>query len=246
MLLFRGVRIPFAVRLYAKKEYCKKTGKRFYKSTELAAQIISSFSPPEGLNVYVLFDSYYLCSTVITACREKGFHFVSVAKSNRNVLQRRGKRKVRGYAREMLRRYGKVLKVGRGKRVRRFRVAERLCRISKVGFVKSVVSRIEGEKRVLCIVSDDEALSAKEVIEFYSNRFLIEVLIREAKQHLGFGDYQVRDWRGVERHLHLVMLAGCLLTHFGLVSLGAEAKSGEREKLLPSLGVLRERLRNSV
>jgi hypothetical protein len=43
-------------------------------------------------------------------------------------------------------------------------------------------------------------------------------LFKMSKQHLGLGDYQVLRYRGVERYLHLVMIAYLLLTHLALVS----------------------------
>ena len=90
---FRGQTIPWGVRLYAKKDDCPKLGLPFRKTTELAAELIQEFTPPEGVRVVVLFDSYYLCKTVVKACRAKGFRFAATLKANRNLF--RGGRKLK-------------------------------------------------------------------------------------------------------------------------------------------------------
>ncbi len=74
-LLFREHVIPWGIRLYVKKEACAAIGVPFQKTTELAAQLIREFNAPTGVKVLVLFDAYYLCPTVVKACREQRFHF---------------------------------------------------------------------------------------------------------------------------------------------------------------------------
>jgi len=69
---FRGYTIPFGIRLYIKKEDCPSLKRKFKKTTQLAAELIGEFEPPEGVCVRVLFDSYYLCPVVVKACRKKG------------------------------------------------------------------------------------------------------------------------------------------------------------------------------
>lgn len=76
VIRFRGHTIPFGIRLYVKKEDCKGLGIEFKKTTQLAAELISEFKPPEGVHVRVLFDSFYLCPVVVKSCRKSGFHFV--------------------------------------------------------------------------------------------------------------------------------------------------------------------------
>ncbi|HOT74081.1 MAG TPA: transposase [Anaerohalosphaeraceae bacterium] len=87
VLRFRGHVIPWGVRLYLKKEDAALLGQPFKKTTQLAADLIDEFQPPEGVSVRVLFDSYYLCPTVVKACRKKGFRLVSTLKSNRNLYK---------------------------------------------------------------------------------------------------------------------------------------------------------------
>src|SRR4029450_3824407 len=86
-LLFREHVIPWGIRLYVKKEACAAVSVPFQKTTELAAQLIREFKAPAGVKVVVLFDAYYLCPTVVKACREQQFHFASTLKSNRSLFK---------------------------------------------------------------------------------------------------------------------------------------------------------------
>lgn len=97
------VTIPWDVRLYVKKEHSPELRIPFKKITALAAELIRFFEPPEGVNVLVLFDSYYLCTKVTQACRSKKFHFVSTLKSNRNLYVRGRKLKAGTYGTNLFR-----------------------------------------------------------------------------------------------------------------------------------------------
>lgn len=101
---FRGHTIPFGIRLYIKQEDCPSLNRKFKKTTQLAAELISEFEPPKSVLVRVLFDSYYLCPVVVKACRKKGFRFVSRLKSNRNLFKNGRKLKTGGYGSRLLRR----------------------------------------------------------------------------------------------------------------------------------------------
>jgi hypothetical protein len=86
-LVCRNQVIPWGIRLYVKPEQAKTLGLPFRKTTELAAQLIREFKAPAGVKVVVLFDAYYLCRTVVQACREKHFHFASTLKGNRSLFK---------------------------------------------------------------------------------------------------------------------------------------------------------------
>jgi hypothetical protein len=79
--------IPLGIRLCVRKAQCVALGVAFHKTTELAAQVIQEFKAPAGVNVLVLFDAYYLCHTVVKACRAQRFHFATTLKSNRRLCQ---------------------------------------------------------------------------------------------------------------------------------------------------------------
>ena len=54
--------------------------------------------------------------------------------------------------------------------------------------VKVVV--VQGVKEPIIFLSTDLSLTTAQIIEIYSSRFSIELVIRDLKQHFGLGDYQ--------------------------------------------------------
>lgn len=249
-IVYRGVVIPYAVRLWAPKSFCEMTQGPDYpdppvfyqKLTELAGQIIREMPLS---NVTVLFDAYYLCPNVTGACEAKKYRYVGVAKKNRNFFpdgRDRDKRKLATYAANVLARSGRwVTHAGK-----KYRLAERVGRLSKLGRVKLVFSRRSREKSWICMATNATRWGAARVLSHYVNRWPIEVLFKESKQYLGLGDYQLVWYRGIVRYLHLVLIAHLLLTHLGATAPGAQAPDKSKPLDLPSVpqlqAVLREKL----
>jgi SRSO17 transposase len=254
-LVYRGVIIPYAVRLWANEAFCKGPQKlargeqrrKFRKLTHLAADMIAEVSPPSPGKVIVLFDSYYLCPAVIGACQAKGFPFVGVAKKNRNFYPQgrlRDKRKLRRYGANLLRRTGRDVTV-KGKK---HRLASRLGQLSRAGRVRLVFSRRPRESSWIAIATSECRWGAKTVLSHYLVRWGIEILFKMSKQHLGLGDYQVLRYRAVERYLHLVFIAHLLLTHLALREPDVQAAIEDHctPLRLPSVSQLQQTLRTML
>lgn len=250
VLVYRGVVIPYAVRLWASSSFCQQTeasgydGDRieFRKLTELAADIIGSMTLK---NVTVLFDSYYLCPNVTHACEAKKYRWVGVAKKNRNFFpdgRPHDKRRLSSYGANTLKRLGRWTPY-EGKK---YQLAERVGRLSKLGRVKLVFSRRAKEKSWIAMATNETRWSAKRVLSQYLNRWPIEVFFKESKQYLGLGDYQMLRYRGVERYLHLVLIAHLLLTHLGGIAQGAQADETNKPLDLPSVPQLQLKLREKL
>jgi SRSO17 transposase len=250
-LIYRGVAIPYAVRLWACKKYCVGKQKltcgeqplEFRKLTELAADCILQATLPAEKTI-VLFDSYYLCPHVINACENRGFRYVGVAKKNRNFFpdgRSRDRRRLGGYGEQTLRRGGKWISVA-GKK---HRLAERVGRLSKAGRVKLAFSRRSRESSWIAMATNETRWSAKTILSHYLTRWGIEVLFKMSKQYLGLGDYQVLRYRAVERYLHLVLIAYLLLTHLGATMPDAQAdiQNADKTLCLPSIPKLQQNLR---
>lgn len=250
-LVYRGVVIPYAVRLWMPKTFCAKTRQKSYdgepveyrKLTEMAGEIITRFPLTK---VTVLFDSYYLCPNVTRACEAKQYHYVGVAKKNRNFFpdgRDRDKRKLATYGKNLLGREGRATRC-RGKK---YRLAERVGRLSKLGRVKLVFSRRPHEKSWIAMATNATRWGALRVLNHYLDRWPIEVLFKESKQYLGLGDYQVMRYRGIERYLCLVLIAHLLLTHLGATAHGAQAEPEATKPLdLPSVPQLQSVLRSKL
>ena len=230
-LYYRGITIPWASLLYIKQEHADKLQVPFYKLTELAAQAIREAALPEKFNVTVLFDAFYLCPNVVNACKERKWHFIGVGKSNRWFTVGSVKRKLAKYGRNVLRNSGIWCNVTGLRKTKKHRLAERIGKLNKLGTVKVIFSRRKGHSKHIAIVTDDLRASMKTIVADYLKRWSIEMLIKDEKQHLGLGDYRVRRYQAVVRHLHLVDVAYACLTHVGIKAYRAQDQN-ETKKVL--------------
>jgi SRSO17 transposase len=254
-LVYRGVIIPYAVRLWANKAYCNgpqhlaqgEEPVKFRKLTEMAGNMVAALTLPSPGKVVVLFDSFYLCPAVIRACEARGFRYAGVVKKNRNFFpdgRARDKRKLSRYGANVLQRDGRNVTVG-GKK---HRLAERVGQLSKAGRVKLVFSRRPRESAWIAIATNETRWGAKTVLSHYLIRWGIEVLFKMSKQYLGLGDYQVLRYRAVERYLHLVLITYLLLTHLALHEPDVQAaiKDHHSPLRLPSIPQLQQTLRDML
>jgi SRSO17 transposase len=246
-LYYRGVTIPWASWLYIKKEHAAKLKVPFHKLTELAADAIRSARLPEKFRVTVLFDAFYLCPTVVNACKERKWHYIGVGKSNRWFTVGSVKRKLGKYGRNVLRNSGKWCNITGLRKTKKYRLAERIGRLNKLGTVKIVFSRRKGESKHIAIVTDDLRASMRSIVADYLKRWSVEMLIKDEKQHLGLGDYRVLRYQAVVRHLHLVDIAYACLTHVGIKAYRAQGQNKTKKALrLDPISKLKDRMRRIV
>jgi len=246
-LYYRGVTIPWASLLYIKKEHADKLAVGFRKLTELAADAIREADLPEEFKVTVLFDAFYLCPNLVNACKERKWHYIGVGKSNRWFTVGSIKRKLAKYGSNVLRNSGIWCDVAGLCKTNKYRLAQRIGKLNKLGTVKIVFSRRKGENKHIAIVTDDLHASMKTIVAHYLNRWSIEMLIKDEKQHLGLGDYRVLRYRAVVRHLHLVDCAYACLTHLGLKAQRAQGQNKSKKVLrLEPVSKLKDRMRRIV
>ena len=246
ILVYRDHVIPFGIRLYVKQAQCPTVGVPFHKTTELAAHLIREFTAPAGVKVVVLFDAYYLCPTVVRACREQHFHFASTLKSNRSLFKQGWKLKAGRYGRNLFRRrrtdtldlakpYGPV----------RYRFVDAgWLEVSKLGPLHVVFSRKGTAKKILGLVTDAPQLSAADVIRTYEKRWTVEQWLKDVKQWLGLGHYQNRSYWAAVTPLHLVCFAYALLTHLRLECTGAQGQRTRHKAADLSTAAAQDQLRS--
>jgi SRSO17 transposase len=226
ILVFRDYVLPYGIRLYVKQAHCAALELPFRKTTELAAQLIRECTPPAGVKVIVLFDAYYLCRTVVQACREQRFSFASTLKSNRNLYKQGWQLKAGRYGRNLLRRRRTApLFIDKPHGSARYRYVDAgWLQVSNLGVLHVVFSRKGTARKVLGLVTDDPELSAAGLIQTYDKRWTIEQWLKDLKQLLGLGHYQNRPYRAAVTHLHLVCFAYALLTHLRIERHGAQGR----------------------
>ena len=246
-LYYRGVTIPWGSWLYVKKEHAAKLQIPFHKLTCLAAEAIRDASLPKTFRVTVLFDAFYLCPEVVNACKEQKWHYIGVGKSNRWFTVGSGRRKLGKYGRNVLRNNGRWCNITGLRKSRKYRLAERVGSLNKLGTVKIVFSRRRGESKHIALVTDDLNASMRTIVTDYLKRWSIEMLIKDEKQHLGLGDYRVRRYQAVVRHLHLVDCAYACLTHVGIKAYRVQGQNKTKKVLrLEPISKLKERMRRIV
>jgi SRSO17 transposase len=208
------VTIPWGFRPYVKKQDAPKLGRPFRKVTELGADLIRSFDAPDGWDVVVLFDTFYLCQRVVNACREKGFAWVSCLKSNR-VLHRGGRKLKAGqYVKHALSGKSTLRRQTVHHRQTTYETADAgWLDLSHIGYVHLVCSRRKGERRCLGLVTESKELSVSAMVRGYAERWWIEQFFKDGKQRLGLGQYQNGSMRADVNHTYLVCFAYALLTH---------------------------------
>lgn len=266
---FRGVMLPWRIDLWKPKGQPRDPGPRYRKLTDMAAAMVKAFDAPEGLNVRVLFDAFYLCPKMARACQSKGFTFFSVAARNRNFTtgggtggergskrgSKRRRRKVAALMPGLIRHQGKDVRMKRSRgKVARLRIACRDGHLSRIGPVRMVVSkRPRGPwKKCIALVTNETDLKARQIVEIYERRWMIEVLFKELLQDLGLGDYQMLQKDGIVNHLHACCLAHLMLTHRcletpkGLEGPGEKAKTVNRQVQMPPLSTRLRTLREQI
>ena len=250
-LVYKGVAIPYATRLFLSDKVYPELAAKYHldprqKLTELAAKMIESLEVPNKTKVVVLFDKYFLSTKVLEACKKRGFSYVGAVKGNR-IFKPSGstqKRKINEYIPGLVRRGGQRNKIQGSRKIHY--LAKQKGWLSKVGEISLVCSRRENEETILTLATNDSTLSAREVVEAYRNRWAIEVLFKDTKQHLGLGDYQLLKYRAVEKYLQLVMCAHCLLTHQAKTWLDEKEKNVENNRGSFSIYRAKIRLRETI
>ncbi len=201
-LLYQDFLLPFCAKLYHPK------GTRgcgpFHTKIDLAKKMVKGVGLPVPCNLYVLADSWYWAKSLVQVCRARGYHMISQLKSN-SVLWIHGKKtkvtalltSTSSYRELSVFVYGKTKKL---------HIARFVGEIKDLGKVAVVVVK-DKRKRPIYLVCTNLHLPAIDVVRYYSKRWKIEQMIKDLKQRLGFGHYQVRDLYAIERHVVLVLLS---------------------------------------
>ncbi len=201
-LFYKQSVLPLGARLYHPKG-AKGCG-RFQTKIALAKKILQGLRLPLACKLYVLADSWYWCKELALLCRSYGYHMISQLKSN-SIVWVKGKRTpvVQLASRISAFREVSVSLYGKNKRLK---IAKFIAIVKGFGLVAVVIVK-EKRKKIRYLVSTNFLLPALEVVKFYSHRWKIEQLIKDLKQRLGLGDYQVRNLQAIQRHVTLVLLS---------------------------------------
>lgn len=233
VLTERGVRIPLTRRTWRTKKYCRTSGKKYLKQTELAELMLRSLRLPADVDVVVLVDEYFEGQWLHEVCGELGYTYIVPVKSDRCFIDEDGNRShlhARGRSlpesegwrkltllrgSEETARYRRY-SVRRTRAKRHYRFFHEVSHVAKLGPVGVVYSwkkpscrprRNDSAESFKVLVTNSLELSGARIVEYYELRWQIELWFRELKSHLGLADYSGTDFEAFERHVDLVMLS---------------------------------------
>jgi hypothetical protein len=204
-----------------------------------------SSSPPQASRSWSCSITYYLCPTVVKACREPRLHVASTLKSNRSLFKHGWKLKAGCYGRNLFRRRRTdTLDLAKPDGpVRYCFVDAGWLEVSKLGPLPVVFSRKGTTRKLLGLVADDPQLSAADLIQTYEKRWTIAPWVKDTKQLLGLGQYQNRPYRAAVTHLHLVCFAYACLTHLRIERHGAQGQRTRKRAADVSTAAAQDQLR---
>jgi hypothetical protein len=211
-LLYKDFLLPLWAKLYHPKG-TKGCGS-FQTKITMAKKILQTLRLPIPCKVYLLVDSWYWTKELAKLCRKYGYHMISQLKTT-SVLFMNGKKTkvttlsiIHSAYREV-----SVFIYGKNKTLK---IARFVGFIQGLGKVAVVVVK-EKRKKDSYLVSTNLHLSALDIVKYYAKRWKIEQMIKDLKQRLGFGHYQVRNPQAIQRHVALALLSYCILILFKIL-----------------------------
>lgn len=194
--------VPFDEQIY------KKDGR---SKNDIACAMIERTQRFKRLPLW-LVDAWYSNNQVLGTIKKAGSHYITEIKSNRNVTIGNKKRFVREHEKKIPKKLFTEIKIKDAK----YRFFQTSTFISGLGNINLVFSqKFEGadEKwgETYYLITDILSLRGERVIELFLLRGGIEGFHREGKQQIGMEGYQLRNYRGIERYLFLVLLVYVLL-----------------------------------
>ena len=258
--------LPVLVCLYRPKKLCKKTGRPFFKKTELAAQMLDKLAKAlHTREICVVADSDYGNGSVVKRLPEN-VHFIGRGRPDAALYalpkpQRMGRPRVkgerlpspeararssRGWKRIEVEVYGRTAVVN-------VKVFDALWyKVSGGRMLRFVLVRgWPGHDHDDVFCTTDLALDAEQVITRYCLRWSIEVTFEETKGKLGFEDPQNRTEHAVERTAPMALWTYSLVVlwyvrHGHRLSVGRVVSFAWHQKTVPAFSDMLAALRREI
>jgi SRSO17 transposase len=180
--------------------------KRFKTKIELAIELIHCAEAMAIKAKVYVFDSWFLCKDIVKVIASYGKDWISILKSNRNLIIKNEKISVSEYIKTIPKMSYRQIQTKWGKCYWVFTKVVHVCSLGKVRIVISYDNKkLAGDPTVL--VTNRKEWEPVKIISTYKLRWSIDAFYRDAKQHLGLEAYQLRNGKGIKRHWYLVFLA---------------------------------------
>ncbi len=160
---------------------------------------------------YLLCDSWYPSKSIIECALSKGIHTISAIKTNRLIYPKGIKQQAKEFA-KYIRINDTDLVTINNESYHVYRYEGKLNLIDNADVLLSWKAKGSFEpKNMKAFLSTDIELSNVEILTHYQNRWSIEVYFKNVKQYLGFGGYQIRKIKSINRFLLLLKLTYCFV-----------------------------------
>ena len=182
---------------------------------EYAQEVIGTLPVPES-KAYLLADSWYTCDKIVHACAVRGYHYIGAMKTNRIIYPQGLHIGIAEFARYIELSDVDLVTV-KGKQYYVYRYEGKLKGIENaVALLCWPKGAFKNPKALKAFISTDTALDTAKILEYYASRWCIETFFAQTKASLGFGKYQIRSIKGIERLWTLMSLCHLLcVTSFG-------------------------------
>jgi len=227
----RGNSYPLKFDLYLNEEYCQKTSERFRTKIEIAKELIQ-YAIDQGIDFGgVMFDSWYFCKELADFIEANGKDWVTRCKENRKMVYQGKTTTLQKFAKSISAWDMEKVEAG-NKKFRVLSLKASLTSLKRgVEKIRVLISREYDEnnrlKEPVFIVTNRKDFRVERILSTYQMRWTIETYFRDAKQHLGLGDYQVRGLKGVKSHWCLVFTSAIvleLMRAYAITKLGLEGR----------------------
>ena len=170
------------------------------KQSKIDYVIESSKSLPIPPNKgYALFDSWFTCPKVLDAYAIRGYQCIGAIKTNRIIYPQGIRTNISKFAQYIKKNDVNLVTVNNSKYwVYRYEGA--LNDIDNAVIIFSWPENAFGVAKALkAFICTDVSLETATILDYYTNRWPIEVFFKQEKGHLGFNKYQIRSIKGIQR-----------------------------------------------
>ena len=207
----------FSWRLYLREKTVRRLNRQrpvdqriaFRSKIHLAQEMLGELKPlvPQHYKVYVMFDSWYASAKLIKFIRRQGkrWHVLCAIKSNRKF----NGTKLQHWPQQLRHKHSTTVTVDAANKERTYKVHQLQGRLQDIPFDVCVLisrrpHRGSPPKYFLCT---DLTLSAQTILNWYYQRWSIEVDYWYLKQKLGLGDFRLHDYEAIQKWYAVVHLA---------------------------------------
>ena len=186
---------------YSLKRYNKENATKL----DMTRDIIESM--PDQARAYFLMDSWYTNPDILHSCEKKGCFLIGAMKTNRILYPNGQKTSAMDVAKSLLPdQFHPVTVKGRAYLVHRYEGP--LNRIPHAVVLLSYPVNAFGQSKALRVfLCSNFSLEDETILDYYSNRWSIEVMFRSQKRYMGFKSFMVRTVKAFDRLLVILCLA---------------------------------------